>query len=314
MKLDLHALRHVLALARHGHYGRAAAALNITQPALSRSIAGLEHVLGVQLFERDRRGARLTNFGELLVTRGEVLISGAVELEEELLRQQGLETGQLRVGAGLYPAEISVAPALGRLAVRFPGLRVSLISERWRVVADAIRSGGIDVAVLELSAVDAAPGLALEPLPTHEGLFVCRPGHPLAQCRSPDLPAILEYPLVGPKLPPRVGAILARASSRPLVDDVGDYVPALLVEIAQLAKQMVMAGDGVAIVPAPLVAEELAAGTLMDLRVRLPWLRTKYGFAYPRDRPLSPPLLAFMAEVRTIEDDVVARARQYTTP
>ncbi|RQW79396.1 MAG: LysR family transcriptional regulator [Methylococcus sp.] len=314
MKLDLHSLRHVVALARHGHYGRAATALNITQPALSRSIAGLEQILGVRLFERSRRGARPTILGELLVARGELLIRGAAELEAELLRQQGLEMGQLRVGAGLFAAEISVGSALGRLGMLYPGLRVSLLSEPWRNVAEATRSGSVDVAVLELSSVAAAPGLTLEPLPAHEGLFVCRPGHPLLRRGSPDLPAILEYPLVGPKLPSRVGAMLAEASSRTLVDEVGDYVPALLVEVAQLAKQVVMAGDGVAIFPAPIVAAELAAGVLVDLGLRMPWLRTNHGFAYLRDRPLSPPVLAFMAEVRRVEAEVAARTRVPASP
>jgi DNA-binding transcriptional LysR family regulator len=310
MELDLRALRYVVALARHGHYGRAAAALNISQPALSRSVAGLEQALGVRLFERSRRGARLTSMGELLVARGKVLISGAADLEAELLRQHGLEAGQLRVGAGLFPAEISVARALGQLGVRHPGLRVSLLSERWRLVADAIRSGSIDVAVMEVSAVDTAWDLTMEPLPPHPGVFVCRPGHPLTQQRSPDLAAILAYPLVGPTLPARVGAMLASVSPRPLVDEVGDYVPAFLVETAQLMKQVVMAGDGVAALPAPLVAPELATGSLVGLGFRAPWLCTNYGFAYPRDRPLSPPALAFMAEVRTLEAGLAARSRR----
>ncbi len=77
MDFSLRALRHAIALARHRHYGRAAAALNISQPALSRSVAALEDVVGVQLFERGRGGVRPTEFGQLLVSRGAALLDGA---------------------------------------------------------------------------------------------------------------------------------------------------------------------------------------------------------------------------------------------
>jgi DNA-binding transcriptional LysR family regulator len=309
MELNLRALRHVLALGRHRHFGRAAAALNISQPALSRSIAALEGELGVRLFDRTRREVRPTRYGELLLARGEGLVNGAADLQRELGRLQGLQAGQLRVGAGLYPAEISVATALGRIAQRHPGLRLSLAGQGWRAVVDGIVAGSLDIAVVELSPLGAARGLTLEPLPPHPAVFVVRPGHPLAGRPGLRLGAVLAYPLVGPRLPPRVGANLARASRYPLVDDIGDYVPTLEVDGVAVARQMVAASDGVAALPRPLVAPALADGSLVALDFAAPWLRTNYGFARPRDRPLSPPAEAFMAEVRAVEAEVAASGR-----
>ena len=306
MDIDLRALRHVLALGRHRHYGRAAAALNLSQPALSRSIATLERNLGVRLFDRTRRGVRPTTYGELVLARGEGLMTGAADLQRELGRLQGLQAGELRVGAGLYPAEISVAPAMGRIAGRHPGLRLSLASVGWRPVVDAIVGGELDLAVVELSPLARTKDLELEPLPPHPGAFVVRPGHALARRRELRLADILAYPLVGPKLPPRVGAYLARASRYPLVDEVGDYVPALKVDGVATARQIVAASDGVAALPRPLVARDLAEGTLVALTFHAAWLRTNYGFAWPRERPLSPPAQAFMAEVRAVEAEVTA--------
>lgn len=306
MELNLRALRHVLALGRHRHFGRAAAALNITQPALSRSIAALEGDLGVRLFDRTRREVRPTAYGELLLARGASLVNGAAELQRELGRRQGLEAGELRVGAGLYPAEISVAPALGRIAARHPGLRLSLAGQGWRAAVDGIVAGRLDIAVVELSPLDSAPGLRLEPLPPHPAVFVVRPGHALAGRTGLALADILAYPLVGPRLPPRVGASLARASRYPLVDEVGDYVPTLEVDGVTVARQIVAASDSVAALPRPLVARALADGRLVALAFRAAWLRTNYGFAWPSERPLSPPAEAFMAEVRAVEAEVTA--------
>lgn len=306
MEVNLRALRHVVALGRHRHYGRAAAALNISQPALSRSIAALEHDLGVRLFDRSHRDVRPTSYGELLLARGEALLNGAADLHRELGRLQGLEAGELRVGAGLYPAEISVATALGRIAGRHPGLRLSLASEGWRPAIDGILAGTLDIAVVELSPLAAARGLELAPLPPHAAAFVVRTGHPLAGRRALRLADILAYPLVGPKLPPRVGASLARASRYPLVDELGDYVPTLRVDGVAAARQVIAASDSVGALPRPLVAEQLATGTLVALDFRASWLRTNYGFAWPRERPLSPPAQAFMAEVRAVEAEVTA--------
>ena len=98
----------------------------MSQPALSRSIAGLEAALGIQLFNRTRQGVEPTAFGERLLARGSTLLTDAAELERELSLMQGLELGALRVGAGPYPAEVSVGPALARISMRYPRLRVEL--------------------------------------------------------------------------------------------------------------------------------------------------------------------------------------------
>jgi DNA-binding transcriptional LysR family regulator len=306
--MDLRSLRHALALGRHRHYGRAAAALYLSQPALSRSIAALERGLGVRLFERGRQGVRPTAFGELLLARGESLLDDVAELEREIARRQGLASGELRVGAGLYPAEISVATALGRLATRHPGLRLSLVGTDWRGVVEALRVRRLDLAVVELAPFAGDATIATQPLAPHPGVIVCRPGHPLLARRRRDLAGILAYPLVGPRLPPRVGTALLGSARGLVTDALGDLVPAYHVETVQPAKLMVAASDAIAILPRPLVRSELAAGSLVALDYRAPWLRTNYGFAWPRERPLSPPAEAFMAAVRAVEAGIDAAA------
>jgi DNA-binding transcriptional LysR family regulator len=237
-----------------------------------------------------------------------------VELQRDIGRRQGLQTGELRVGAGLYPAQISVATALGRMAGRHPGLRLSLLSRPWRAVAEDMSAGQIDIAVVELSALAGSAGLEAEALPSHRAAFVCRSRHPLAGRPEPGLVDILAFPLVGPKLPPRVGASLARASRHPLVDEVGDYVPTLHVDGVQAAIDIIVASDCIGALPLPVVVREVAAGALAVLDYRAPWLRTNYGFVWSRGRPLSPPAEAFMAEVRAVEGEVMLRAEAGAPP
>ena len=72
----------------------------MTQPALSRSIAGLEAALGEQLFNRARQGVEPTSFGEVLLARARSLLDEATELERDFRLLRGLDIGELRVGAG----------------------------------------------------------------------------------------------------------------------------------------------------------------------------------------------------------------------
>ena len=301
MDLHLRSLRHALTLAQHRHYGRAAGALNISQSALSRSIAALEATLGVQLFERGRSGIRLTPSGEVLVARGAGVVNGAADITREISMLQGLEVGELRVGAGLYPAAISVGTALGQLSIGRPGLRVSLMAEQWRRVTAAVRAGEVDVAVVESSTLEKDSRVTIEPLEPHAAAFVCRRGHALLKNPAPAIEAILSHPLVGPILPPRVGSLLSGISPEQQFDAAGNIIPAFHVESTQVTVQILIAGDAVAVLPLLLIESELEAGSLVVINYRAPWMRTEYGFAWPSEGSLSAAALAFMAEVRALE-------------
>ena len=317
MHLDAKSLRHVLALATHRNFGRAAAALHLSQPALSRSLVALEQTLGVQLFDRSRRGVTPTGFGQLLIDRGGALIAGFDDIRQEIESMRGLHRGSLNISAGLYPAEMSVGTAIGRLSLRYPALRVSLRAVPWRDVTDAITSSVVDIAVVELSTLAGQSHLTCDPLPRHQAVFVCRAGQPLLGETSPTLKMALRYPFVGPRLPSRVAAPLLSAAEWFRRDPLtGDLVPPLHVESIALARRIVATGDAIAALPRVLVAADIAAGRLVALPWQPDWLHTNYGFVYRRDRTLSPAVQAFIAEVRAIEASLEAppaRARRSGT-
>ena len=310
MALDARALRNVLTLAAHGNYRRAATALHVSQPALSRSVTSLEAALGVRLFDRSRRGVTPTSFGQVLIDRGGALIAGLDDIRHEIALMQGLETGELSIGAGMYPAEMSVGTAVGRMSASHPGLRISLRAEPWREVAAAVTAGQVDIAVVELSTLEKEPRLVLDPLPRHPALFVCRPRHPLLAETSLSPERVFRYPFVGPRLPLRVAKLLVPVAPLLKVDpSSGDVMASLHVESIALTKRIVAAGDAIAALPSALVAAELADGSLAALAWRPPWLQTNYGFVYPKDRTLSPAARAFVDEVRAVEAGLDAAAK-----
>jgi DNA-binding transcriptional LysR family regulator len=138
---ELRLIRQAIELGRHGNFARAAEALGLSQPSVTRGIAALERSLGVPLFDRTRKGVIPTAFGRVLLERGEAVLRSEANLRREIELLAGLEEGSLAIGAGPYPAEISVATAVARVASAHPRLRIGTTPSD-RVVG---RAGAVDV-------------------------------------------------------------------------------------------------------------------------------------------------------------------------
>ena len=309
--LDLKHLHYAVTLAKYRNYARAAEALDISQPALSRSIAGLEAELGVQLFNRSSRGVEPTPFGERLLTRGSALLMDAAELERELTLMQGGEIGVLRVGAGPYAADLCVGLAIGRLSLRHPRVRVELNTGDWRGIIDGILTAATDIAVVELSGAELNPDLRTEPLPKHSGAFYCRFDHPLMREKPQSLERMFTFPFVCGRLPARAGQMFYQMAKTGSIDpETGDYVPPIKVDTIALAKSIVLSSDAVALAPIALIANEIQARQIATLPFREPWLHTGYGFVYLKDRMLSPAAHAFINEAKAVEAELVETERR----
>lgn len=309
--LDLRLLHQAITLASYRNYARAAQALHMTQPALSRSIAGLEARLGERLFNRTPRGVEPTAFGELLLSRGRVLLDAATGLEREFKSMRGLEIGELRVGAGAYPAQMSVGRAVGWLARRHPRIRIEVMVDDLRAIIDALLAAKLDLAVIELSLVAGEPRLATEPLPSHRGCFYCRRGHPLLAEKNPAVKRILEFPFAGTRMPPRVAQDFLELAKAGTIDrDTGDYLPSIKVDSIGMVKDVVLASDAVAVAPMAFIAEEVAVGKLFPLPARADWMQTGYGFVHLRNAALSPAAEAFKEAVWTVESGIAAEEKR----
>jgi DNA-binding transcriptional LysR family regulator len=313
--LDLRLLHQVIVLASFRNYARAAAALHLTQPALSRSIAGLEARLGERLFNRSSQGVEPTAFGELLRDQGQALLDSAAKLESQFTRMRSATTVTLRVGVGAYPAQLSVGEAVGRLNQCQPGLAVEVISNELRDIAAGLLDGRLDLAVMELSTVLDEPRFTTEPLPQHAAAFYCRIGHPLQNVQDPRLDQVLAYPYVGTRMPARMAAVFFGAAQSGSIDaGTGDYLPPIKVDSVWMARDIVRASDAVAIAPLSMIADDVSAGRLYVLPLRTDWTHTGYGFVRLRELAPSLAMLAFMATLRGVEADIAARMPRYGTP
>jgi len=148
--ITLKQLRYLTALAEHRHFGRAAEACAISQPALSMQIRGLERDLGVALVERRHGDVILTETGRELARRGEGVLAGAHDLVDFARVRSAPLTGALGLGViptlGPYVLP-KLLPALQR---HYPGLKVELRETQTKILVDELTRGALDVLLLAL--------------------------------------------------------------------------------------------------------------------------------------------------------------------
>ena len=148
--LTLRQLRYFEALAHHGHFGRAADACAISQPALSVQIKEMEEMLGLQLFERSARQVRLTGFGEEFALRVREILRSVDELGDMARASRQGFMGRLRIGVIPTIAPYLLPRIIGALSARFPALEIHVRETLTSKLLQELTEGRLDTALLAL--------------------------------------------------------------------------------------------------------------------------------------------------------------------
>ncbi|MGH3247016.1 MAG: LysR family transcriptional regulator, partial [Trebonia sp.] len=172
--VDLRKLRYFVAVAERLHFGRAAEALHIAQPVLSRQIRALEDELKAPLFLRDRRTTELTPAGRQLLAEARPLLASAEALRRRVVRAA---RGQGPFAIGFMPGLI-VTEAIRAMLDRYPRLDVTLVSTNWGDQTEVIADGRADVSYLRLPA--DLSGLQVRELLAEPRVAALPAGHQLA--------------------------------------------------------------------------------------------------------------------------------------
>jgi DNA-binding transcriptional LysR family regulator len=298
-------LRHAMALERHGSFHGAAKAENLSQPALSRSIRALEEQLGVRLFDRQGASVVPTLFGTAVLQRAATALGETGELVREVQLLKGLEAGDLQIAMGVYAAEMSASRAVGELIDRHPGLNCRLKLTSWKDLGALITSRTVDLGIGEISTLEDARELAVEPVGRHRVILFCRRKHPLAGRNRLSTDDLSHYPTVTPRLPPRATGLFP-GKTRP-DRDTGDLLPSIEVDDLASARMVVANSDAFGFATPLQIEPWLRSGEFRVMPFDAPWLELNYGFIYLRDRMLSPAAEAYMQLVRRIEQEVRGR-------
>ncbi|MHB1951240.1 MAG: LysR substrate-binding domain-containing protein [Acidiferrobacteraceae bacterium] len=188
--LSLRDLEYLIAVAEYTHFGKAARAAHVSQPALSTQIRKVEELLGVRLFERSNRRVRITPAGERMVAQARVVLDEARRMADIVHGDQKPLSGIFRLGAistlGPYYLPYVLAP----LRKRYPDLMLYLREGLTAILLDDLRAGKLD-AVLASPTTGFDESLDVIPLFTEPFMLAVPKGHRLA-VRSPLRPSDLR--------------------------------------------------------------------------------------------------------------------------
>lgn len=301
MALELRQLRHLLALAQHESVGRAASALRMTQPALSRSLKQIECETGSALFTRSPAGVTPTDQGRLLLRRARELVDAADELDREVVRQRVGGSGQLHVGAGPYPADTLLPAALTRHLKRHDSVRVRInVATKLEDLPRLLRAHQLDFFIADYSMFADQDDLDVQPLARHQAYFMVRKNHPLT-ARAFDLSALFGYPFVAAsQYPPR--ALQPMLALRRPVEARRPGRPFPSVEFGNVAavRAIVADSDAITVLPLLLAAADLKRGALVALGTA-PWSYIQYAVVSLKGVRLSAAASDFVALLKDVE-------------
>ncbi len=257
-----------MAVAQERTLARAAQRLQLSQPAVSKTLSELELLAGRRLVERGRSGAQLTPAGEQFL-RYAVDVTQALQAAAAALTRDGAPSvPAVRVGALPTVAGGLLAHAIARLCTSRPHARVQVRTASNPELLAALTSGDVDFAVGRMAEPATMQGVSFELLYAESLVIVTRPGHPLALTgRSVSLVALLDYPLVIP------GAGTApRHDAEGFFEAHGIAMPPGRTETqsVSLGRALTLLSDAVWITPQHAVQLDIDSGWLRRLSVPVP--------------------------------------------
>ena len=294
--MDYRKVQLFLAAARLGNLTEAAASLDISQPALSKSIKSLEKTLGVRLLERGRFGVSLTPFGQALMQHAQVMEAEMRNAIGEIEGMRGARRGHVLIGCGPTEANRLLPLALKTLGEDNPEITVTVLYGLNEALMPWVKQGEIDFALSSVPDRSSDPALSHETLLSESATVVARADHPLVRHKvvRPDM--LSQYPWVLPR---------QRELERLAFDDYflaqGLEPPLAQVETTStvLMKSLVMQSDALTFIPEELIYWEARAGQLKAIEaVGNAWTR-RVGVTRRRKGSLSPASRLLLQAIRT---------------
>lgn len=289
---SLRQLQYVVAVADALSFRRAAERCHVSQPSLSAQLAQLEDVLGVRLFERDRRRVLLTTAGKELVERARRLLVEAGELVEAARRAADPLSGTLRVGVIPTVSPYLLPTVTPVLRKRYPRLTLRWFEDKTEVLVRELERGALDAALVALEA--ELGDVESEVIAEDPFVLVTPRDHPLGASREVATPADLRGENVllldeGHCFRAQALALCSKARAHEL-EFRATSLPTLT--------QMIASGAGVTLLPKLAVATEVQRSQLRVRAFADPVPKRTLALIWRRRSPLAGALQQVAATVR----------------
>jgi LysR family nitrogen assimilation transcriptional regulator len=305
--LDLRQLRYFVAIVEQGSFSKAAATLNVAQPALSLHVRNMEADLGTALLFRSPHGVMATEAGDILLRNARIIIDQFAVAQEEIRGHQAEPAGEVRLGLPGTISQILSVPLIIAARKKFPKIKLRIAEAMSGFITEWIREGRIDLAVLYIPVEDRV--LTSYPVLT-EQLHLLGPVLPMDGVKPPtngtlNLKQISQLPLILPSLTHGLRELLEREAA------AGNLTLNTVIDVDSYGniKELVEEGMGYSILPFNSIAREIAAGRLRSWQIGKPELKRDVHLVHPADRPMTNAVSAIEALCRETLLDLAATGR-----
>ena len=276
----LRQLEFLCAVADNGSFSKAAEACHVTQPTLSAAIKEVEGLLGVQLIERESRGASLTQAGETAVERARIILSDTADLVAATQQAGAPLTGGFRLGAIPTIAPFLLPRTLKALRAAHPSLKLYLREDQTDRLIEGLRSRKLDAALIALPW--EASGIETMDLGDDEFLLVAPSGHNLTQQSALKSADLIEEDVLlledGHCLRDHALSVCRLPSQRDGADVTATSLPTLV--------HMVAGGLGISLLPRLAIDAGVTSGADVELRAfDTPMIGRRIGMAWRTGSP-----------------------------
>lgn len=294
--MELRQLRHFVAVVECGNLSHAAAKVNISQPALTRSIMTLEHLMRTRLLDRKPRGVVATVTGEMFYQHAKLILNECNRAKDEVT---GLETGsvgRVNIGIGAMFASFIIDEVVSNMAKIYPKLQLSITEGFYEELVDQIQDGRIDAIFTNFPVASSVGNLSFEPLLTVTAVTVVAARNPLARKRK-----ITTADLSGAKWA-MVNQPHVTGSFDQMFAKSGLGLPASTARTNSLGliKSLVLRRGFVSFLPEHLVAEEIKRGELVILKLPEARFERRGGLILRSGVVIRPALAHVLAEIRKV--------------
>ena len=309
--LKLRDLSLLLTVARCGSMGKAAAALSVSQPAISKAIADMEYALGVRLLERKPQGVEPTNYGRVLLDRGLVAFDELRQAMKHIEFLADPTAGEVRIGCSVVLSEGFVAAVVDRLSRRYPRIEFHLLVGESGTTYRALKAREVDLAIARLFGATAEEHLNVEPLYDEWYVVAAGPRNPWTRRRGIRLADLMEEPWVLPPLDGLTGAVVIEAFRASGLD-----VPAATVVTSSTPTRRALLATGrfLTIIPASVLRLAAENPAPRALPIELPRTPRPIGIVTLKARTLTPVAQRFIDGAREVAKSLPATSRRRDPP
>jgi DNA-binding transcriptional LysR family regulator len=295
--IKLQHLHVLMAVAQAGSMNKAAVLLNTGQSAISRSIAELEHTVGVGLFDRNSQGVEPNQYGRALLDGGAAVFDDLRQALKNIEFLADPTAGEVRVGSSALLAASFVSAVVDRLSRRYPRIVFHLVTGHVETLHRELRERNVDLLIARRFGPIADERLDFEFLFDDSYVVAAGVHHPCVRRRKLELAELLSEAWV---LPPP-GSVIASVVLEAFRARGLDYPRTVVVtESSEVRTSLLATGRFVTIFPAFALRFSARSLEIKALRVELPMARLPNGIVVPKTRALSPVAQLFIDCAREV--------------